>query len=59
MILYEGPLHVSVTIDAEMNVQIHGMEGHYQNITPKDIDLGNSWNNVSIELKTSSLLIHK
>lgn len=57
MILYEEPLHVIITIDGEMNVQIHGMEGHYQNIAPKDIGLGNTWNNVTIEPKTSSLLI--
>lgn len=57
MILYEEPLHVIVTIDENMNVQIDGMEGHYQNITPRDIGIGDRWNNVSIEPRTSSLYI--
>lgn len=57
MILYEEPLHAIVTIDENMNVQIEGVEGHYQNVTPKDIGLTNIWNGVSIEPKTSSLYI--
>jgi len=57
MILYEEPLHIIVTIDENMNVEIDGVEGHYQNVTPKDIGLGNTWNGVSIESKTSSLYI--
>ena len=40
-----------------MNVQIDGMEGHYQNVTPKDIGMGSIWNGVSIEPRTSSLYI--
>ncbi|WP_271814609.1 hypothetical protein [Clostridium beijerinckii] len=39
LILYEEPLHVIVKIDDNMNVQIDGMEGHYQNVTPKDIGM--------------------
>lgn len=57
LILYEEPLHVIVLIDENMNVQIKGMEGHYQNVTPKDIGMENIWNGVSIEPKTSSLYI--
>lgn len=57
MILYEEPLHVIVTIDENMNVQIDGMEGHYQNVMPKDIGMGDIWNGVSIEPNTSSLYI--
>lgn len=57
LILYEEPLHVIVTIDENMNVQIDGMEGHYQNVTPQDIGMGNRWNGVSIEPETSSLYI--
>ena len=57
LILYQEPLHVIVTIEENMNVQIHGMEGHYQNITPIDIGIGDMWNGVSIEPKTSSLYI--
>ncbi len=57
LILYKEPLHVIVTIDENMNVQIDGMEGHYQNVTPKDIGMGNTWNGISIAPKTSSLYI--
>lgn len=57
LILYEEPLHVIVTVDENMNVQIEGMEGHYQNVTPKDIGMGSTWNGVSIEPRTSSLYI--
>jgi hypothetical protein len=57
IILYEEALHVIVTIDEYMNVQINGVEGHYQNITPYDIGIGNTWNDVSIEPRTSSLYI--
>jgi hypothetical protein len=57
MILYDEPLHVIVTIDENMNIRIDGMEGHYQNITPKDIGLGHTWNAVSIEPRTSSSYI--
>lgn len=57
LILYEEPLHIIVTIDESMNVQIDGMEGHYQNISPQEIGIGNTWNGVSIEPRTSSLYI--
>ena len=57
LILYEEPLHIIITIDENMDVQIDGMEGHYQNVTPKDIGMGSRWNGVSIEPQTSSLYI--
>jgi predicted MPP superfamily phosphohydrolase len=57
IILYEEPLYAIVTIDENSNVQINGVNGHYQNVTPKDIGLENKWNGVSIEPKTSSLYI--
>lgn len=57
LILYEQPLHVIVTINENMNVHIDGMEGHYQNVTPKDIGMENRWNGVSIEPRASSLYI--
>lgn len=55
--LYEEPLHVIVTIDENMNVKIDGMKGHYQNVTPKEIGIGDIWNGISIGPKTSSLYI--
>ena len=57
MILYEEPLHIIVTIDEKANVTIDGMNGHYQNVTPQDIGIGNTWNGVSIKPVTSSLYI--
>jgi predicted phosphodiesterase len=57
LILYQEALHVFVTIDNNMNIQITGMEGHYQNITPGDIGIGNTWNDVLIEPRTSSFYI--
>jgi Icc-related predicted phosphoesterase len=57
LILYQEALHVIVTIDETMNIQINGIEGHYQNITPYDIGMGNTWNGVLIEPRTSSMYI--
>ena len=57
MILYDEPLHIIVTIDEKNNVIIEGIKGHYQNITPNDIGIGNMWNGVSIKPQTSSLYI--
>jgi predicted phosphodiesterase len=59
LILYEEPLHVIVTIDENMNVKIDGMEGHYQNIAPEDVGMGDIWNGISIKPKTSSIYIDK
>ena len=57
MILYEEPLHVIITIDENTNVEIEGMKGHYQNVTPEDIGIADTWNGVSIRPHTSSLKI--
>lgn len=59
LILYKEPLHIIVTIDEEMNVKIEGMNGYYQNVTPQDIGIGDTWNGVSIKPQTSSLYIVK
>ena len=39
------------------NVEIEGMKGHYQNVTPEDIGIADTWNGVSIRPHTSSLKI--
>lgn len=57
LILYQEALHVIVEIDDNMNIQINGMKGHYQNITPVEIGMGNKWNGVSIQPETTSLHI--
>ena len=56
-IMYEEALHIIVDIDDDMNVQIQGMEGQYQNVMPADVGMGYMWNNVSIKPRTSSLHI--
>jgi len=38
-------------------VEIEGMKGHYQNVTPEDIGIADTWNGVSIRPHTSSLKI--
>ena len=45
------------SIDDEMNVNIHGMEGLYQRVSPEDVGMDYIWNNVSIKPRTSSLYI--
>jgi hypothetical protein len=59
LILYKEPLHIIVTIDEKMNIIIQGMNGHYQNVTPKEIGIGDTWNGVSIKPQTSSLTINR
>lgn len=54
MILYREPLHAVITIDKN-TVKVEGMKGHYQNVTPKDVGIGHTWNGVSIKAQTSSL----
>jgi hypothetical protein len=41
-------------MDENMNIQINGIEGQYQNVTPYDIGMENTWNGVSIEPRTTS-----
>nr|WP_312576955.1 hypothetical protein [Sedimentibacter sp.] len=57
MIFYEEGLHTIVTVSDDCHVMIEGMSGHYQNITPDDIGLGDTWNGVSIKPVVSSLAI--
>jgi len=57
MIFYEEGLHTIVTVSEDGHVMIEGMSGHYQNITPDDIGLGDTWNGVSIKPVVSSLKI--
>jgi predicted phosphodiesterase len=57
LILYREPLHVIMTIDEKMNINIKGMKGHYDTITPQDAGIGNKWNGVSIKPETISINI--
>lgn len=57
MLLYREALHSIVTIDGAGNVEIRGMEGHYDRVTPQDAGIGDVWNGISIKPRTSSLTI--
>ncbi len=57
LILYKEPLHIVVSVDEAANVKIDGMNGHYENVTPQEVGMGDSWNGVSIKPVTSSLYI--
>ena len=59
MILYREPLYAVVTVDGEWNISIQGMEGHYLNVTPQEVGIGDSWNGVSIRPRTASLEIKR
>lgn len=59
LVLYREPLHVMVTIDDKMNVEISGMEGHYLTVGPEEIGMGDRWNGVSIFPRTESLVISR
>lgn len=59
LVLYQEPLHVIVTIDGNMNVEIQGMEGHYLTVGPEEIGMGETWNGVSILPRTESLMINR
>ncbi|MNP84364.1 hypothetical protein D3C76_1836450 [compost metagenome] len=55
MILYEEGLYTIVTIYGDGSFEIRGMKGHYQNITPQELGVGDTWNGVSVAPKVSSL----
>lgn len=56
MILYKDGLHAIATITSDGQLEIEGMRGNYQNLTPSDVGiLDNMWNGVSIEPLVSSM----
>lgn len=55
MILYEEGFYTIVTIYGDGSFEIRGMNGHYQNITPQELGVGNMWNGVSVAPVVSSL----
>lgn len=48
LILYNEGLYGIVTIKEDGNIEIKGMEGSYQNVTPIELGLGDRWNGRSI-----------
>jgi 3',5'-cyclic AMP phosphodiesterase CpdA len=57
LVLYEEGLHAVITITEDYGIDIEGMRGDYQNITSKDLGLGDMWNGRSILPVVSSLRI--
>lgn len=57
LVLYKDGLYAIVTITENGSIDIEGMSGHYQNISPKDLGLENVWNGRSILPMVSSLNI--
>lgn len=48
IVLYEEGLHTIITITENGGIEIEGMNGHYQNISPKELGVGEVWNGRSI-----------
>jgi 3',5'-cyclic AMP phosphodiesterase CpdA len=55
LVLYEDGLYAVVTITEDYGVEIEGIRGDYQNITPKELGLGDMWNGRYIMPVVSSL----
>ena len=49
LILYGEGLYAIVSIYDNGNFEIVGMQGHYQNVSPKELGMGDSWNGCSIK----------
>lgn len=54
MILYKNGLYTMVTITKDGEVEIEGMEDEYDNVTPIELNVGDTWNGRSILPKVSS-----
>lgn len=57
MVLYEKGLYSIITITESGGIDIQGMNGHYQNISPKELGLEGVWNGRSILPIVSSLKV--
>lgn len=55
MILYKDGLYAIVTIGENGHINIIGMRGEYQKITPREVGLGYTWNGRSVLPVVSSL----
>lgn len=55
LILYKEGLYSIVTITDNGSINIEGMSCKYQNITPKELGIGNTWNGRSILPRVSAL----
>lgn len=57
LVLYRESLHAIVTVNEEGFIDIEGIQGHYQNITPKELGIGDRWNGRPILPNISSITI--
>lgn len=57
MVLYQEGLYSIITITENGGIDIHGMEGHYQNVSPKELGIEDVWNGRSILPIISSLKV--
>ena len=57
LVLYKDGLYAIVTITEDGCIDIEGIRGHYQNITPKELGVGDMWNGRSILPIVSSLKV--
>lgn len=58
LVLYKDGLYAIVTITEDGCIDIEGIRGHYQNITPKELGIGDMWNGRSILPIVSSLKVN-
>lgn len=54
IILHSEPLSAIISIDDQCNIEIEGMEGGYQKITPKELGITGSWDGRVISPHVSS-----
>ena len=57
MVLYKEGLFGIITITENGGIDIQGMNGHYQNISPEELGLNGKWNGRSILPIISSLKV--
>lgn len=54
IILYSQPLSAVISIDEQCNIDIQGMKGDYEKITPKDLGITGLWDGRKISPNVSS-----
>lgn len=59
LVLYKDGLYAVITITEDGDIKIEGIDGAYQNISPKELGLNDRWNGRSILPKVSSLNTEK
>lgn len=55
LVLYKEGLYTIVTLTENGGIEIQGMKGHYQNISPEELGITGMWNGRPISPVVSSL----